>query len=60
MALKDADWSRDDLRQLRQGIDEMLGDAPEPLVEAEPANEDVPLPTPPVAEPERSGSWFRR
>ena len=60
VALKDADWSRDDLRQLRQGIDEMLGDAPEPLVEAEPANEDVPLPTPPVAEPERSGSWFRR
>jgi hypothetical protein len=58
VALKDADWSRDDLRQLRRGIDEMLGDAPEPPVEAEPANEDVPVP--PVTEPERPSSWFRR
>jgi hypothetical protein len=60
VALEDADWSRDDLRQLRRGIDEMLGDAPEPLVEAEPANEDVRLATPPAAEPERPSSWFRR
>jgi hypothetical protein len=51
VALKDADWTRDDLRQLRRGIDEMLGDAPEPSAEAEAANEDS---TPSAAEPERA------
>jgi hypothetical protein len=52
------DWNPADLRELRRYIDEMLGDAPEPPVEAGPANEDVRLP--PVAEPERPSSWFRR